>query len=120
MPSITNGKSTSLQIGRPPLKPVTQPVLTIVMSGVMRVQLPASPHVQAQFLLLAPNMREQPDKFDYVCKDAEAAAPHAIKIIQDMLQRSPGLQAPNGDVGLSYALLDGKLNYVFQLCVHTK
>lgn len=99
---------------------VPQPTVSIVMDGFIRVQMPASFEVQAMFDLATPEMKGNPGTIGYVGREATKASEHAIKIITDMLKRSPGLVAHDGNVGLSYAVIEGKLQYVFQLCVHTK
>ena len=103
----------------PAPKLVTQPTFSILMSGVIRLQVPASPQAQACFDLTIAALKEHPDQLDFVCQDVSASSGRAMKTIEDYMRRSPGL-SHDGKVGLSYSVIDGKLSYVFQLCVRTK
>jgi hypothetical protein len=95
------------------------PTMSIVMSGYIRLQVLASPETQALFALAFPAMKERPDRLGYVCQEAGAMAQGAVEALRDYLARSPGLRAPDGEVGLSYATIGDKLYYIYQLRVHT-
>jgi hypothetical protein len=103
-----------------PAQHAEQPVITLMMEGFMRVHVPASPELQALFLLSSPDIKNNPPRLDGVQQEADAHAGKAVQIFQQMLARNPMLQAAHGDMGLSYANIGGKLSYVFQIPVRTK
>jgi hypothetical protein len=104
----------------PVMKAVKQPQLTVVMEGYIRLQIPASASVQGLFDFAAAAVKATPEKLGYVVQEADEMGQQAVSIITDMLSRSPGIHAPNGNIGVSYAVIDGKLQYIYQLGVHTK
>ena len=109
-----------IALEQPATRHPVQPELSIIMSGVIRLQVPSSPETQALFALAIPSMKEHPDRLGYVAHEANSMAQKAIGMLQDYLSRSPGLTVTNPQLGLSYAVIDGKLSYVFQLCINTK
>jgi hypothetical protein len=90
------------------------------MDGFVRVQIPASNDVQMMFDLALPTDKDRPERLGYVDQEVHSISEHTIKILQDFLRRSPGLIARDGNVALNYAVIDGKLSYVFQISVHTR
>ncbi len=99
---------------------ISQPAIEIVMEGCIRFRAPASKMVQMQFDLALPAAKDNPASLAYVVEDSNRAGKLAMQAIQNTLRQSPGLQARDGRIGHSYAVIEGKLQYVFQLCVRTK
>jgi hypothetical protein len=105
---------------RMPTKPVIQPTLSAVMNGWLRIQVPCSVGVQQMFDLAPPSAKMCPAELSYVQKEANVQATEAVQALQNMLRSSPQLMATSPDVGLSYAVLGGKLQYIYQLGVMTR
>lgn len=105
---------------RMPTKPVIQPTLSAVMNGWLRIQVPCSVGVQQMFDLAPPSAKMCPAELSYVQEEANVQATEAVQALQNMLRASPQLVATSPDVGLSYAVLGGKLQYIYQLGVMTR
>lgn len=109
-----------LQTAGVPILGAAQPDVAIIMEGVIQVRFPASKTTQMLFDLALPAGKEKPGTLAYVNDEAKGVAPAAMKVFQDMLRQSPGLQAVDGNIVLAYAVDEGKLRYVFQLGVRTR
>ena len=107
-------------IGRPPMTAISQPTIEIVMDGCIRFRAPASKLTQMQFDLALPAVKNDPASASYIVEDASRAGKLGLLAIQNTLGQSPGLQVRDGKIGLSYAVIEGKLQYMFQVCVRTK
>jgi hypothetical protein len=105
---------------RMPMKPVLQPTVSAVMNGWLRIQVPCSIQVQQLFDMAPASAKKCPAELSFVQEEANVQATEAVRALQNMLRTSPQLIATSPDVGLSYAVLEGKLQYVYQLGVMTR
>lgn len=105
---------------RPPMKAVRRPEASIIMNGWIRMQFPATADTQRMFDLAPAAMKVLPGQLPYVAAETDQAAKQAIPALQQILAQNHNLVAPNADIGLSFAVVDGKLQYIFQIGVQTK
>lgn len=103
-----------------PLSIITEPEVAIIMEGVIQVRFPASKTTQMLFDLAIPAGKERPGTLTYVNQEAQGVAKAALKVFQNTLRQSPGLRPVDGNMVLSYVVVERKLQYVFQLGVRTK
>lgn len=99
---------------------VQEPSFYIVMEGFIRLQIPASAEVQQLFMLAPRSVKKSPEKHAAVAEEAVKVTQQAQGMFANFLQSSPGLQVTQPMIGRSFAVVDGKLFYVFQLNVKTK
>lgn len=106
-------------LGTHPMRIVEHPTMEIIMSGHIRMQIPASSEAQMIYDLMAPDMKLTPDKHAFIAQEAADKGKMAIEFIGGTLRQSPGLVPMNNKLTPSIATIDGKLFYVFLLPVRS-
>jgi hypothetical protein len=117
-PSLENHLAAQLA---PQMGHVAQPTLSLHMSGFMHLQVPATKETQQIFDLLPPQLKQEPHKSAVIVEEAKKAEQFAAQHFTVMFQNSPQLRPQHNPVQLrcSFAIVDGKLYYVYMVPVRS-
>jgi hypothetical protein len=98
---------------------VTQPTISVHMAGHLRLQVPCSKPVQAIYDLQVPDLKANPGNVLEIKTEAEREGSNAAAALNQVLMNSPQLKPLTPQIGLSYAIVSGKLFYLFMLPVRS-
>jgi hypothetical protein len=108
-----------LDLDPAPLRIVAEPTLSIHMSGYLRMQTPCSKPIQAIFDLLTADLKRNPANVEEIAAEAGREGGKAAQALNQVLMNSPQLRQVSSQIGLSYAIVQGKLHYMYMLPVRS-
>ncbi len=107
------------QFALPQLPIVAQPTLSVVMAGHLRLQVPCSKEVQAIFDLMSQDAKMEPNRRLEIQHEADLGGQMAVKVFEEAVSKSPQLRVVAPAIGINYAIVDGKLFYIYMLQVRS-